>query len=262
MKRVAVVTDSASDVRPCELDGLGVSVVPLEQAGLEHRDGAAGGVGTLAVTRTLVDAFAEVYEVRARSADAILSIHVSHRLAGAVDAAREARGRLRGVLPIEVVDSGAATFALGFVVRRAARAAQAGANLAELDFLTRRALQNVHVLFFGESVAYLSRPGQISGNGMRPLLQLEEGEVRPLERVRTRARGYDRLAEFVELFPHVDGLAILHDAPPQDLELLMRRIEPLYPRDQIVVGEYGPVVRARVGPHAIGVIVDQGIGYD
>jgi DegV family protein with EDD domain len=280
MKRLAVVTDSASDLEPASIDALGVVVVPLEPQApgpadddvYFERPGSCGAVMT--VTRVEVDrltaSFVQTYERLAEDVDGIISIHVSARMSGACEAARRARERLRGLLPIEVVDSGAAGIQLGFIVRRIAQAARCGANLSELELLTRRASANVHAMFFAESLDQIShsprwgreRAWPIHGNGTRPLLYVEDGELKPLERVRTKARGYDRLAEFVELFPHVDALAIFHDLAPAEVEMLLRRISPLYPRERIIFGAYGPTLRSQLGQHAIGISVDQGIGSD
>ena len=276
MMQVAVVTDSASELDPAKHASQSIAVVSLSgdegELDVACVGPGAGGVATLAPTRVdqITQRLVATYERLAESHDGILSIHSSHYLVPAYDAARAAREQLRGLLPIEVVDSGLASIALGFVVRRVARAARAGASLAELEFLARQARSNVHAMFFAESVDYLNREAHwrrtrawpISGNGTRPLLTVEDGEVRPLERVRTRARGYDRLAEFVELFPHIEQMAILHDAPAGDFELFMRRIDPIYPREMISIGHYGPTLREQLGPRAIAVFVDQGIGYD
>jgi len=275
MMQVAVVTDSASELDPTRLANPSIAVVPLNGGEPETEEtacGCGGGVATLAPSRVerLTQQLVSTYERLSETHDAILSIHSSHYLTRVYDAARAAREQLRGLLPIEVVDSGLASIALGFVVRRVARAARGGASLSELEFLARQARSNVHAMFFAESVDYLSREAHwrrtrawpISGNGTRPLLTVEDGEVRPLERVRTRARGYDRLAEFVELFPHIEQMAILHDAPAGDFELFMRRIDPIYPREMISIGHYGPTLREQLGPRAIAVFVDQGIGYD
>jgi len=267
MMRVAVVTDSATDLSPADL-GPDVHVVGLEDVeGIpEPHPLARGGTAIQVRATPLTATFAARYEDLAGRYDAVVSVHSSSRLSPAFDAARAARDELRGVVPVEVVDTGAASIQLGFVVRRIARAARRGVELADLATLARRASRNVHAMFFAESVDYLNRQARwarsrawpISGNGTRPLLQVEDGEVCPLERVRTRARGYDRLAEFVELFPHVDELAIMHDAPGHELEAVLRRVELLYPRERITIGSYGPTLRAQLGPHAIGVFVDQG----
>src|SRR5258708_5677111 len=112
MMRVAVLTDSATDLPQPSL-GHGVTVVALQ--------GSAQAVG--AAAGPLVDDFTRAYERLALEHDAVLSILSSSRLTEAVDAARAARAQLRGVVPIEIVDSGAACIQLGFVVRRVARRA-------------------------------------------------------------------------------------------------------------------------------------------
>lgn len=269
MMRVAVVTDSATDLSRTFL-GADVWVIPLDgfesAAPLSQPSWTTGGLAVQVRGGPLTESFVAQYDQLTSRYDAVVSVHSSARLSPAVEAARAARDELRGVIPIEVVDTGAASIQLGFVVRRVAGAARRGCTLPELAMLARRASRNVHAMFFAESVDYVNRQARwarsrawpISGNGTRPLLQIEDGEVCPLERVRTRARGYDRLAEFVELFPHVDDLAIMHDAPPPELESVLRRVEPLYPRERITIGAYGPTLRAQLGPHAIGVFVDQG----
>ena len=272
MTRVAIVTDSASDLDPATATRLGVTVLaPAFQPADEPALVPAGG-GVLAATRCDADtqAFVSAYEELATRADAILSVHVSSRLGRACASARQAREALRGVVPIEVVDSGAAGLQLGFVVERLARAARRGASLPELERLSRRACANVHAMFFAESLDQISRTPRwgrdrawpIHGNGTRPLLYVEDGELKPLERVRTKARGYDRLAEFVELFAHVDALGIFHDSPAMEVEMVVRRISGIYPRERIIFGTYGPTLRSQLGPHAIGVFVDQGVGAD
>ena len=272
MTRVAIVTDSASDLDPASASDLGVTLVTLAPylSDESTHQPSAGGVMTATRTDTAAEAFVMAYERLATSADAILSLHVSSRLGPACEAARRARERLRGVLPIEVVDSGAAGLQLAFAVERVARAARRGATLPELERLSRQACSNVHAMFFAESLDQISRSPRwghdrawpIHGNGTRPLLYVEDGELKPLERVRTKARGYDRLAEFVELFAHVDSLGIYHDVPATEVEMVVRRISEIFPRERIIFGAYGPTLRSQLGPHAIGVVVDQGLGPD
>jgi DegV family protein with EDD domain len=268
MTRVAIVTDSASDLDPASTTTLGVTVIPLAPQPAEPVPDASGG-GTAVATRCAppVGVFVDTYERLALTHDGILSLHVSSRLGSACEPARVARQALRGVVPIEVIDSGAAGLQLGFAVERVARAARRGADLAQLARLSRQACSNVHAMFFAESLDQISRSPRwgrdrawpIHGNGTRPLLYVEDGELKPLERVRTKARGYDRLAEFVELFSHVDALGIFHDLPASEVEMVVRRIAGIFPRERIIFGAYGPTLRSQLGPHAIGVFVDQGI---
>lgn len=291
MMRVAIVTDSAAEfvLKPGD-NGL-VTVVPIDNIEIvsdpdgvtmsesPHESESSPGLfresSRVAVASpkqvTGIEAtLIRTYERLAFRFDAILSIHVSTRLSPVFEAARTAREEFRGIIPIEVFDSGVASAALGFVVQRLAHTAQKGSDLAELELIARRSAANVHGMFFAESVDYLNRQSRwardrawpIAGNGTRPLLNMEDGELRPIERVRTRARGYDRLTEFVELFPKIERLAVMHDTVPTELESVLRRIELLYPREKIVIGNYGPTMHAQIGPHGVGVFVDQGLDDD
>ena len=291
MMRVAIVTDSAAELvhDPGE-NGL-VTIVPIDPTAIAsdhagvpspespedrgagagiHRELSAVAIASPTQITGIEASLVRTYERLAFRFDAILSIHVSSRLAPVFEAARRAREEFRGIIPIEVLDSGVASAALGFVVQRLSRSARKGLDLAELELVARRATANVHGMFFAESVDYLNRQARwardrswpIAGNGSRPLLNMEDGELRPLERVRTRARGYDRLTEFVELFPRIERLAVMHDALPAELESVLRRIELVYPRQKIAIGNYGPTLRAQIGPHGVGVFVDQGLDDD
>ena len=271
MTRVAIVSDSASDLDPATATDLGVTLVSLATQSTDDSAHTPSPGGVMTATRCdAAEAFVATYERLATRADGILSLHVSSRLGPACEAARRAKEQLRGVVPIEVVDSGAAGLQLGFAVGRVARAARRGASLPELERLARQACSNVHAMFFADSLDQIShsprwgrdRAWPIHGNGTRPLLYVEDGELKPLERVRTKARGYDRLAEFVELFSHVDSLGIFHDLPATEVEMVVRRISGIFPRERIIFGTYGPTLRSQLGPHAIGVFVDQGIGPD
>jgi DegV family protein with EDD domain len=153
------------------------------------------------------------------------------------------------------------------IVLAAAEMAHSGAEPRQIVSLIRRLIPNVHILFFVDTLEYLQRGGRIGrAQGLlgtllniRPILKLEEGEVRPVEKVRTRAKAIDRLVEFVELFPEIDRLAVVHGGNPGDVESLLRRVEPMYPRERIVVSQYGPVIGSHAGPCGLGIVVSQGL---
>lgn len=267
MSHTVIVTDTG-----CDLDGCSLADIEVESVRLEAAEAFEStlpyepsfDVVDERLTRDLVATYERAW---ARGAESIVSVHTSSRLAGAYHAALAACARVRDLLQIAVVDSGQCGMALGFVLLRVAQARANGAATPDIAAVARRAARNVHSMFFAESLSRVHvsqkwlrvHDGHVAGNGSRPLMAVEDGEMLPLERVRTRACGFDRLAEFVELFPRVDALAIYHDARAADLESLVERIIPVFPREQIIFGSYGPTLRARLGPRAIGVFVDQGL---
>ena len=279
MAKVRIVTDSTADLPPGLASELGISVVPLQVAigSKVYRDGvdlspdefyrmmAASSV-LPKTSQPSVGAFEDEYERLCGLTDSILSIHISSALSGTYGSALLARDRFRNRCAIETIDSQLVSMGLGLVALACARLARDGADLKAVANHARRMIPNVHILFIVETLDYLQRGGRIgraqalvgSLLNIRPVLKIEEGEVRPVEKVRTRAKALDRLVEFVELFTDVDELALVYTTASDEVDFLLRRIEPLVPRERTIVSQMGPVVGAHTGPGVLGIMVSQG----
>lgn len=279
MGQVRIVTDSTCDLPRSIVDELGIVVVPLNVHFGErvYRDGVdldcaqffellAKNAELPKTSQPATGLFEEAYNRLAADGSPVVSIHLSGKLSGTFHSASLARDAVRHRCMVEVVDSRSASLGLGLIVMAAAELARAGASQWEIVTHVRRMIPDVHVVCLVDTLEYLQRGGRIGRAraflgtllNIRPILKLEDGEVQPLEKVRTRSKAIDWLVEFVELFPQIDRLAILHSNSPSDVEMLLRRLEPLYPRDRIMVGHYGPVIGAHVGPGGIGIVVSQG----
>jgi fatty acid-binding protein DegV len=81
----------------------------------------------------------------------------------------------------------------------------------------------------------------------------------PYERTRTRARALEGLFTFVEDFPRVQEVTVLYATTPEDVEKLLEKIAPVFPRDQVRCVRFGPAVAAHLGPGAMGVVVFEGL---
>lgn len=278
--RVRIVTDSTADLPSAVADELGIVVVPLKvHFGREvFRDGIdltpEDFLRRLTTTAALpttstpsVGEFEEEYSRLARDCDAVVSVHLSGRLSGTVGAAKLASTSISpGRCRVEVVDSLMTSMGLGFITMAAARAANDGMDVDEVLRTVRQVMHDVHLLFVPDTLEYLQRGGRIgraqamlgSLLDIKPVLKLEDGVVQPVEKVRTRARAMDRLYEFVEFFPRVAEMAVLHTSSMADIEPLLSRIDAVFPRDKVVVIPLGAVLATHVGPGTVGVIVRQG----
>jgi DegV family protein with EDD domain len=280
MRRVRIVTDSTCDLPLALCEELGITMVPLnvhfgevvyrdqfdldsdrflqllsQHAELPKTSQPASGL------------FEETYARLGADGSSIVSIHLSSKLSGTLHSAEIARDALRGRVSVDVIDSRSASLGLGLIVLSAARMASAGIDARLIASNVRRLVPNVHILFFVDTLEYLQRGGRIGRASallgallnIRPILKLEDGEVLPVEKVRTRSKAIDRLVEFVELFPEVEQLAIVHANSPNDVEMLVRRLDPPYSREKILIGQYGPVIGTHAGPGGLGVVVSQGV---
>jgi DegV family protein with EDD domain len=278
-RKVAIVTDSTADLPPELVEELGVTVVPLQVIfGDEaYREGV--DITTeefyerLVKSRQLpttsapsVGDFQEVYERLLEEADSIVSIHIGAKLSGTVQAAHTARQSLAKPERIELVDSQAASMAMGLAIIEAAEASRAGAKLAEVKAAAESAVQRTHVRFMLDTLEYLRRGGRIGRAraylgallSVKPILTLREGEVYPEERVRTRARGLERIIQSAIRLPNVKLAAVGHSTTPDDAESIGERLAMAFPNVKVHLIRFGPVIGTHGGPGLVGVGVMEG----
>ena len=149
--------------------------------------------------------------------------------------------------------------ALGFQVLAAARSADEGKTFEEVTEIARAAKHQTGVLAVVDTLEFLHRGGRIGGASrllgtalsMKPVLELQDGVLDVVERVRTRSKAQARLLDILE--ERIDGrpnlrLAVLHAAAEQRardlLEIAANRLNPL----ETVFSELSPVVGTHVGP--------------
>ncbi len=280
MGRVTVITDSTSDVPPALAHQLGLIVVPAHYrvGKREHVDYLTARAQTahawlnpkaqIAVAPPSAFALQELYAKLSTEGRSIVSLHAPARWGGGYEAALIAKTALSGRSQIQVINGELLSLGIGFVALAAAEAARDGASMSEVAEIVREALLHAHLVFFVDEPSGLPnsallrepklRPALVSGD--KPLFSMEEGEVRIIDGVRSRGEVVETLYEFVEMFPHIERIAILYGANPTLANSLLRRIEPLVPRDRVLLTQYGPALAAQLGPNATGIAVYEGIG--
>ena len=119
---------------------------------------------------------------------------------------------------------------------------------------------SVHVCV--DTLEYLQKGGRIgrassflgSVLSIKPILHVEDGEVAPFERVRTRSRATERLFEIAASHGARQGDVRRQPAAtmPRARDLI-ERLRPILPHTDLIVGQLGPVVGVYTGPGAIGI---------
>jgi len=273
---VAVVTDSTAYLPPGLAERHGLTIVPLQVAvGGALRD--EGDISTAEAARALREShpvttsrpaperFAHAYQAAAGAgAREIVSVHLSASMSGTVEAARLAAED--GPVPVRVVDSGTIGMGLGLAALSAAAAALAGATGEETAAAALRRAELSRSLFYVDTLEHLRRGGRIGAAAtllgsalmVKPLLGIADGEIAPLEKVRTSSRALARLEEIAVAEAgerHVD-LGVQHLAAANRAETLAARLRERIPHiEDVYVGEVGPVIGAHVGPGMLGVVI-------
>jgi DegV family protein with EDD domain len=278
--RVVLVTDSTAYLPAGAADELGITVVPLTVVmdGKPFDEGV--DIGGDQVARALRDdvtvttsrpspaAFVEVYQrLRDEGAGAVLSVHLSGDISGTVDAARLAAAEVaQPGFTVEVVDSRSLGMGMGFGVINAARSAAAGSTAREAAEVALRRSLNASIFMYVDTLEYLRRGGRIgaaqawlgSALTIKPLLNLVDGRLEPLDRVRTTERAIARLVEVSveEAGDDLVDVAVHHLAALDRAQDVAQRLREQIPRvNDLSVSEVGGVIGAHVGPGSVGVVV-------
>lgn len=271
---VRIITDSTCDL-PAELTGrLGITVVPLRVIWGDEalRDGVDIDADTFytrlvaskvhpRTSQPLVEDFVAAYEAAGADGDEIVSIHISSRLSGTLNSAQLAREEVSHSIRIEIIDSYNVSLALGGIVLEAAEAAARDATLQEVAAVARKAMESVRLLAVLDTLEYLRKGGRIgrassligSVLSIKPLIHVEDGEIAPFERVRTRAKAVDRLVELAMDDRNAKRLFVACAGNDDEARALVERLRPSFPHTEFVVGHFGPVVGVYTGPSALGV---------
>lgn len=281
MAKVKILTDSCANLSSEEAHALGVTVVPLTiQVGDEKfEDGDTEivnyffeqqerGVVPVSVNAPDASEFEKVYAALRKETDSVVAIHVSSHLADVWNNSRQGAEIFKGRSNIEVVDSNTVLLGQAILVRKAAEAAQAGAGVDEIVRLVRGLIPHIYTVFFVDTMTYLEKSGIVGqaqamlGTMMqiKPLLFMEEGEIIPMEKVKTVNKAIDKLVEFVSEFDDIKQAVVLqrHLEPTSESGMLLDRLSQIFPDIEFPIVTYNPLVASFVGYNATGIIIYEG----
>jgi DegV family protein with EDD domain len=213
-------------------------------------------------TNPTTEDFVATYRELLKSAEAIVSVHSSGQISDTVPAAAEAARQLGAEDVIHVVDSQNAGGGLGLIALAAARRAAAGESAERVVATALEAKAKVKIWFAVDSLEFLRRSGRIGGASawvgstlrMKPILTIADGQMMPVERVRTSERAFERLVDYARQrhASGADGWVVQHVRSPEAAERLVERAREVFGTDPVFVSEIGAVVGAHTGPGLIG----------
>jgi DegV family protein with EDD domain len=206
--------------------------------------------------------FLAVYEPLIERGHDVLSIHLSGGISGTVGAAEQARQALieKGMDPsrMVVLDSRTGCAGHGFM---AIAAANADGGLADKVAAAHALREDLQLLVAVDTLEYLRRGGRIGAARawigatlkVKPILTID-GEMQPVERVRTSARVFERLVHHLEQrkADGCDAFGVQHTQAPELAERLADRGREIYGAEPVIVSEIGPVIGTHTGPGLLG----------
>ena len=277
MSRVAIVTDSASDMTPEQAAAAGVTIVPLIvtfgdesfRAGVDlpmdefYRRLLAPGAAFPTTAACSPGTFQRTFEsLLDAGADGVVCIAVGGKLSGTYAASRIARDAMPG-RPVHVIDSDTATASLLLLVLVAAEASAAGASAEEIVALVEARKADMRVYFVVDTLEYLRRGGRISAAqaaigsvlSVKPVITIADGIVETVDKPRTMGKGRARLLELLTAEP-VERVAVIHTQAPAVHAFVEDLAQALaVPIEQVSVNLVGSSVAPHIGPGSFGAAV-------
>jgi DegV family protein with EDD domain len=214
-------------------------------------------------SQVTVTKFAEIYQQLLDQNYEILTIVISSKLSGTLNSAIQAKAMLAADAPIEIIDSNTTAMAMGFQLLTAARAIKQGATFAETTALVQKALGATGLFFAVDTLEFLHRGGRIGGAtrflgtllNFKPILEVQDGRVEGIERVRTRGKSLSRIVELAK--EKIAGrtpirIASLHANAPEDAQIVLKEATEALNPIETYFSEVSPVIGANAGPAVVG----------
>lgn len=208
---IGLVTDSGSQLTPELRERFGVDVVPLTVIvdGQPYREGVdldlAGITSALdrgAVLGTSMPSPGEVLQAYERAAAAgatqVLSVHAGGSASGTANAARLAAGL--SPIPVEVVDTGSASFPVTLCVWSAGEVLAGGGSLEQAAEAARRTASLVGNVFVVGTLGLAARGGRLAADvptkGI-PVLALADGVMTAVGEVTAVTEAVEAMVTYV-----------------------------------------------------------------
>ncbi len=276
MSKIALVTDSTGYIPKDLVDKYNITVAP--QVLIWGKEMFEDGVDIMpnefytrlqkatvmpSTSQVTVAKFHEIFQRLLDQDCQILAILIAAKLSGTINSAVQAKEMQPAGAPIEIVDSNTTAMAMGYQVLVTARAIKQGATLAECVKLAEEATKHTGVLFAVDTLEFLHRGGRIGGGSrflgtalnIKPILEVRDGAVEAVERVRTRSKSLSRI---IELAVEQIGartpvrLAALHANSAEDAHFVLEEASQKLSPIETVFSEVSPVVGTHAGPGTVG----------
>ncbi len=277
--QLKIITDTSADLPEKIINQYKLEVVPLLVTYQDkvYRDGVTlkplelfDGMRSGKVYKTSqvpVGDFKEVFTRYAREKLECLYIAFSSALSGTYQSAILAREQVLEEYPdfqLEIIDSKCASIGQGLVVYHALQLVQSGMNRAEVIEAVKFQARHMEHIFTVDDLEYLYRGGRVSRTAalvggllnIKPILNVEEGKLIPLEKKRGRKLVLKRMIEIMEergvaLSEQLVGISHADDA--EGAEVLKGMIKERFGVSDFLINTIGSVIGAHTGPGTLAI---------
>ncbi len=273
-----ILTDSSCDLTKEQLSRHRISVAPLTVTWDESTTFPDGHMGPAAFYAGIRSGklpqtaavnpgqWADLMKPALHRGEDVLVLTLASGVSATYQSAVIAAGELQEAYPqrkIAVVDSTAASLALGLLVLNAAGLRDSGMSLEDTVQWVEGNKQSFCVWLTVEDLMHLKRGGRLGAASamvgtmlqIKPLLYLnDQGRLEQGPKVRGRKAAMQALVDRVKCYGlpgENDTLAVGHAACREDAELLAQMLQTACGVQNVLIGSIGNVIGAHVGPGSL-----------
>jgi len=274
MGEIKIITDSGADLPKNLVEQYNIDVIPLlvylgEQ---EYLDGETiqpveifNGMREGKVYKTAqvpASVFREKFTEYAERKENCIYIAFSSELSGTCRTAQMVKSEILNDYPdfeLEIIDSKCASLGFGMVVLKAAKMAKEGASKSDILHAVQFYSQHMEHIFTVDNLEYLYRGGRVSRASafigsllnIKPVLNVEDGKLIPIDKVRSRKKAISRMVEIMkergaDLPNQIIGIS--HGDDPEGVHALRQMIEESFGCREFLINTIGSAIGAHSGP--------------
>ncbi len=274
--RTGLVTDSNSDLPDDLIQRYQIEVIPntLVMDGLPYLDGLEISrsdfykrLPDLRQTPTTAapsqaEFSARYHKLFTAGCEHVIGIFTAEKLTAISNIARLAAAEIPG--QVSVIESGSLSMGVGYQVLAAAQAIERGQPLAEVLRQVQSVRERIKLYAALDTLEYMRRSGRVpqavSALGgllkIKPVIELREGVVRPVDALRTTGRATEKLISLLLELQPFEHLTILHTNAEARARELLERLETMpglpLPEKPLIVNVTS-VIGTHVGPNGLGI---------
>lgn len=276
---IKIITDSASDLPKEIYERYNINVLPLlvYMDDTEYRDGVdilspqlfeymkkGGNASTAQVPYSVFD---KKFRELAEEGGSYIYIAFSSQLSGTYQTAKLVESEIKkeySNFDLHIIDSMSASLGLGLIVLKAATMASEGCSKEQILKTINFYINHMEHVFTVDNLEYLYRGGRVSKTAafagsllnIKPILDVQEGKLIPIEKIRGRKRSLKKIIEIVGSrgeYLEEQIICINHADDIETAKDIKNILEEKYGIKEFIINDVGSTIGAHTGPGLIGI---------
>ncbi len=277
---IKIITDSAADLPQEIINEYDITVLPLLVTYNDevYEDGVTmkpekllsdmRGGRTYKTAQVPIGAFIDEFSKCLKEKIDAIYIGFSSELSGTYQGAVMAKKQVfldeseKSAINLDIIDTKCASLGFGMVVYQAAQMAQEGKSREEILDAVNFYSNHMEHIFTVDDLEYLYRGGRVSKTSafvggilnIKPILDIEDGKLVPMEKKKGRKRVLKRIVEIMEergVKLSDQTVAISHGDDLETAQKLQNMIKEKFGTEKFVINTIGASIGAHAGPGTI-----------